>query len=238
MDKIGIETTQNVLFINEVASVAERLLAAILDYIVLGVYAIIIGMILSGIHTDSLAVQIILFLPTSFYHLVMEASNDGRSLGKMIMKIKVIRKDGAHPTLGNYLIRWIFRLVDVTLLLGGIAVVTIIFNGKGQRLGDIVANTTVIRTKQKANINDTLYVKVSDDYHVKYNEVERLSEEDIRIVKEVVSFFQKETTSQRAVHMAAKTKEQIMKKLNITTMEKATSFLKTIIKDYNYLNRM
>lgn len=67
----------------------------------------------------------------------------GATLGKAWMRLKVVRLDGAPPTLRDILIRNIGRLVDFLPLLylaGGVLVIT---SPYAQRIGDRLANTTV-----------------------------------------------------------------------------------------------
>ena len=50
------------------------------------------------------------------------------------MKIKVVRLNGTPATVGDYLLRWVFSLVDFYVLSGAIALVAVAMGGKGQRL--------------------------------------------------------------------------------------------------------
>ena len=56
-----------------------------------------------------------------FYSIAFEVFNNGQSLGKMAMKIRVIKASGGKPTFADYVARWMFRMVDVYLSLGALA---------------------------------------------------------------------------------------------------------------------
>jgi len=68
----------------------------------------------------------------------------GATLGKAWVRLKVVRIDGAPPTLRDVLVRNVGRLVDflpLLYLLGGALVIT---SPYAQRIGDRLANTTVV----------------------------------------------------------------------------------------------
>ena len=88
----------------------------------------------------------------------------------------------------------------------------IIFTKKGQRLGDLAANTIVIRLKDTQGTK-TLYTKLPEDYEIKYPEVNRLSVEDIYTVKEVLDFLKKSGKSTEAILMADKTRHALEQKM-------------------------
>lgn len=79
------------------------------------------------------------------YNLLFETLNKGKSLGKYIMKIRVIKADGSHGRFGDYFARWFFRLLDLYLSLGTFAVILFSLTEYNQRLGDLIANTVVVK---------------------------------------------------------------------------------------------
>lgn len=235
MENLSISTTQNVAIDYQLASIGERLLAGILDYILFFVYFMFTMLITSIAQMGSGFLFIFFLLPVMFYHLVCEVFFSGQSLGKLIMGIKVAKIDGSKPTLGSYVVRWIFRLVDVVLLFGAIATVTIIVNGKGQRFGDIAANTTVVRIKKKVTLNDTMYRNVPQNYEVVYPEAINLLDEDIKVVNEVLHNIRK-YRSIPAMKLTNKTRHAIENKLGIQSKSPSEQFLNTIVNDYSFLH--
>jgi|APLak6261662433_1056034.scaffolds.fasta_scaffold00060_16 uncharacterized RDD family membrane protein YckC len=232
MDNIKIQTTQNVDIEYEVASIGDRILATLLDYLFFLAYFLIIAVIASftkGALFDSIALVVILILPVLFYDLVCEAVFQGRSFGKMIMKIKVVKLDGTQANFGAYLLRWLLRIIDTRLFSGVIALIAIVINGKGQRVGDMAAGTTVIKMKQKITLNDTILNKVKSDYTIVFPEVYKLTDNDIDIIKDVMRVSLRTNNLGAIKKLAQKTKET----MGVTVNLPDTQFLATVVQDYS-----
>lgn len=235
MDNIKIQTTQNVDIEYELASIGDRILATLLDYLFFFGYILLvflfIGLIGSHIE-ENLWLLVVLFLPILLYDLLCEMFFQGKSFGKMIMKIKVVKLDGTQAGFGAYLLRWLLRIIDTRLFSGGIALIAILANGKGQRIGDMAAGTTVIKMKQKVKISDTILNKVKPTYSIVYEEVSKLSDSDIAIIKEVMQVSLRTGNQQAIDRLARKTKET----MGITTNLPHTQFLATVVQDYTQYN--
>ena len=232
MDNIRIQTTQNVDIEYELASVGDRILATLLDYVFFIAYIILIALIGSltgGKMFESIALDVLIFLPILLYDLLCEMFFQGKSFGKMIMKIKVVKLDGTQAGFGAYLLRWLLRIIDTRIFSGGVALIAIIANGKGQRIGDMAAGTTVIKMKQKVTINDTILNKVAPSYKIVFEEVSKLSDSDIAIIKEVMVMSIRTGNNQAIERLAIKTKAA----MGITTNLPHTQFLATVVQDYS-----
>ncbi len=236
MERIRINTTQNVDIEFDVASLFDRYLAVLIDMVLLGIYAMIASMVLSGFmmyggNGTTMAIAFI-SIPVAFYHLICEVAFNGQSLGKNAMKIKVVRMDGGQVTFGNYLLRWMFRLVDISLSFGGIATLSILLNGKGQRLGDMAAGTTVISTKRRNRFNDQVLLNIPEDFQVSFPEVRLLTDQDVRTIKEVMH------TSAKMQHneVILTLYNHLKKTLSIESELPPKKFLIKLLKDYYYLN--
>lgn len=235
MDNIKIQTTQNVDIEYELASIGDRILATLLDYLFFIAYALLWGVIAVFSRSEmfeSIAVVVIIALPIFLYDLLCELFFQGKSFGKMIMKIKVVKLDGTQATFGAYLLRWLLRIIDTRLFSGGVALIAILANGKGQRVGDMAAGTTVIKMKQKVTINDTILNKVKPSYTIVYPEVARLSDTDIAIIKEVMQVSLRTGNFQAIERLAAKTKQA----MGITVNLPHAQFLSTVVQDYSQYN--
>jgi hypothetical protein len=167
----------------------------------------------------------------------MEYFFNGQSPGKKMRKIKVVRLDGSSATLGNYLLRWIFRLVDIFLAQGGVAILTILINGKGQRLGDLAAGTTVIKLQSKTSLYDTVLMPLPEGYQGLYPQVKQLNDNQIALVKEVlqVTFANPDVELKNKLQNHIKT--ALEKKMGIISNEESRTFLDTVLKDYTFFNR-
>ena len=239
MQTIGVETTQNVLIKQEVANVGERIASQLIDYIIMIAYIVLLAWIsgeLFSAQNQDVFVVLMLF-PVFFYSLLSETFLQGQSLGKKVLKIKVVKIDGSSAGFGNYLVRWMFRLIDVNFLYGIVAIITIAVNGKGQRLGDMVAKTCVINLRKSKKIDDTIYVEVPDAYKLVYPEVELLNDDDIKTVKDVIGHYKKNVTNAIAVSMLRQTVDAVKKKTGIENNEIPMIFLETVLADYNFIHK-
>lgn len=234
MSTVGIETAQNVVIHHEVASVGDRMVAWILDFLVKAAWFLLFTMVFFIIDLDDYESQIIYWtlvaLPMSFYHLASELLMDGKSIGKSSMNIKVARLDGGQPTLGQYLLRWLIGPFDVWFY--GIGLVVILINGKGQRLGDLAAGTTVVSLKQRTKLTETLLTEVREEHQVRFPEVTRLTDAQAALVKEVVTSTKQANRWALMEEMAAKVREAT----GITgDGMKAMEFLQVVLRDYVHL---
>jgi uncharacterized RDD family membrane protein YckC len=247
MQSIGVETTQHVQLNYNPASVGDRLLAFLLDGFVLAGYYLLLQILIGAITDANIVSQSkleeqfwILILVYSivpfFYHLACEVIWNGKSFGKWAMNLKVVRVDGTNPTFGNYLIRWMFRLVEITFTTGLLAFITVLINGKGQRLGDIAAKTCVIKTRRKVKLTDTIYSEIDTEYIAKYPSVKDLTDKDISTIRDVLASKRSYEYATWFV-MVQRTANIIQMKLNIEKFESnADDFLVQVISDYNHLH--
>ncbi|HEX2934656.1 MAG TPA: RDD family protein [Bacteroidales bacterium] len=148
MRKIDITTTQNVTIEYELATVMERSLAAMLDILFVYVGSFIVYAIIAATTRSQMFNLLYISLPASFlYHLLLETLNKGQSLGKKIFKIRVVKINGEQPNFFDFLMRTAFRFIDILMTSGTLAMIAISSSEKGQRLGDFLADTTVIRLR-------------------------------------------------------------------------------------------
>ena len=155
MRTINITTVHNVNITYKAAPLGSRILAWGIDtglLIFTGVFIMILLLITSELNFDKInfdhpATLLPLFftiLPLMMYNLLCEIGMKGQTIGKNIMKIRVISMDGSPLSIGQCLIRWTLRLIDIHLSSGLPAILTIAFKERGQRIGDIAAKTAVI----------------------------------------------------------------------------------------------
>ncbi|MCC6369559.1 MAG: RDD family protein [Bacteroidia bacterium] len=242
MENIQISTTQNVNLNYKLAGIGPRMLAIIIDSIIRFSYIFVLYLIIfvalirnwysNQNSSDSgneimIGVLILLALPAFMYNLLCETFMNGQSFGKKIVKIKVVKLNGTQPNFGSYLIRSMFRIIDDGL----IGLITIAATEKAQRLGDMVAGTTVIELNHKVTINDTILKEVKPDYTIVYPQVAMLSDSDANIIKEVMDF----SASQEKPEHLKLLAEKIKKKYGISEVKQEDeAFLKTLLDDYSH----
>jgi uncharacterized RDD family membrane protein YckC len=191
--------------------------------------------------------KVVLFmLPFICYHLLSEIIMNGQSVGKMVMRIKVMTLQGGQPSLSQYLIRWLFRIVDFPVLmffgtLGGnmqwwlilfvfAGLICVIVTSKSQRVGDLVAGTILIDLKNRTSWQDTVFTEVESTYQPKYPQVMQLSDRDINTLKNIIETVKKRNDYDLSLKIA----DRIKSKLKMQSDQDSLEFLQTLLKDYNY----
>jgi uncharacterized RDD family membrane protein YckC len=154
-----IETPENVNLHRRLAGIGSRLLAGLLDTLLIaGLYAILLILLIAanldplGVRPDLAdTVSMVLFavlILLAFciywgYFILFETWLNGQTPGKRSLKIRVVQQEGAAVTMSAIVIRNLLRAVD---LIGFYAVagVSMFVTKKVQRLGDLAAGTVVI----------------------------------------------------------------------------------------------
>ena len=155
MKEFQIETAQNVGIVQNAATIMDRMWAYVIDTIVIYLYLFAVIMLLVFLDLnmrDTWAIYLLVSLPAFLYYVLLETFWNGQTIGKYILKTRVVRLDGSKPSFANYFVRWILRIIDVVITSGGLAALVILIRGNGQRIGDIAAQTTVISEKRKISI--------------------------------------------------------------------------------------
>ena len=234
MNTIRITTTQNIELEYDLASLGERILGRLLDGVILLAYAVIAALffVWSDMADDFMWVMImVVAIPIVFYDLVCEVFINGQSIGKRVMNIKVISLDGAQPSLGQYIIRWVFRMIDFTMTSSLCALICVAVSEKKQRVGDMVAGTTLIKTIPRTDFQQTIYVPTEQaNYQLSFPEVHHLSDQDMQLIKEVINTVHRTGNTMLAVQAADRIKET----LGIRSDMEPLSFLQVVLADYNY----
>lgn len=234
MQTISVQTTQNVSIQYPLASVGDRILAHLLDRLILAAYFIIVITVFLNIGVQVIWLWVMsIAIPWFFYFLVFEIFMNGQSPGKRVMNIQVVRLDGTQPSIGDYILRWVLSLIDFYLLSGALAVVVIAINGQGQRLGDIVAGTCVVKLIAQKEITATdVFISPDESYVPIFPQVIQLASRDIELIQQALEANMNFDNVQPVMVVA----EKIKSLLGIQTDLPPVEFLYTIVKDFNHLN--
>jgi len=246
MVELQINTTQNVNINFTAASVGERILAYIIDWLIKIAYAVVVFQIMFNVigmdewfedldNWSIMAVIALFYLPVIFYSLVFETLLDGQTIGKRILKIKVVKIDGYQASLADFVIRWFFRIVDLNIMSGVVALIAIVTSPRNQRLGDMTAGTSVITLKNNVNIDHTILEDIKEDYQPTYPNVIRLSDNDARIIKDTFLVARKNKDYKTLIKLREKIKEVV--EIKEVKQSNDVEFIDIILKDYNYFTQ-
>ena len=123
MSIIQIATAFNIDLEFEIAEFHKRLLAYIIDYLLLIIFLFSMKYLLyagfninfeENMGLDILAISV----PMLLYSLLTELWMNGQTIGKKILGIRVISLEGGEPTLGQYILRWITKFFEWPFLFG------------------------------------------------------------------------------------------------------------------------
>ncbi len=233
MEQFQIETAQNISIAQNTAHLGDRMLAYIIDSLIIVIYYVLMIWVLLALDVDpgdQWAIYMLLSLPAFLYYLLLETFMDGKTIGKSFLKIRVVKLDGTKPVFSSYFIRWILRILDIMLSSGGVAVFTILIRGKGQRVGDIAAGTTVISEKRKVFLKDTLLRDLPENYTPKFPQVTVFKDSEMQTIKNL--FDNAKRNGNHRVILSLN--NRIKKVTDITSDLQPMEFVDIVIKDYSY----
>ncbi|WP_051471270.1 RDD family protein [Patulibacter minatonensis] len=154
-DRLTISTPEAVDVVLDLAGPGTRISSGAIDLVIQGLVALVGLLILGGLNdaigddwTIVLA-SILAFLLLFFYDVAWELLGDGRTPGKMMLGLRVVRDDGRRVDPGSSVLRNLLRIIELPLLYApGIIMVTL--TKRHQRLGDVVAGSLVVREPRRA----------------------------------------------------------------------------------------
>jgi uncharacterized RDD family membrane protein YckC len=136
----------------EVHMTGRRILATIVDAIVFSVIFWVLALLFGSTSAEGGSVAFslgglgsLICLVVIFAYYTLLEGYLGQTLGKMLLGIKVVREDnGGVPGLGAAAIRTVLRIID-GILFYLVAFISVLATQKNRRLGDMAANTLVVR---------------------------------------------------------------------------------------------
>lgn len=222
----------------ELASVMQRILATLIDSVmVLTLYIVVVSI---GNFESEVADLSLGFAWIWLYQLACIVIFNGRSLGQRFMNLRIVSMNGEALEFSDYFLRWIMRPLDITLSAGMVGIFAMLGTERRQRLGDLLAGTTVISEKPSVHfaLEDIVaFHEKNDSNLVRYPGVKHVDEADILMLKNLLANNNQfaESVHREALDIAA---QKLAAMLGLKSVEEdSTAFLQQLVSDYIILTR-
>lgn len=233
---IDIRTAQQVVLSYELAPAGRRVLATIIDLSLMGLLIVVMNSILE----EGLLYSWLLFIIPGFYHLIFESTMNGRSPGKRMAGIRVMRTDGATLGFTDCFLRWIMRPLDLTFSGGVLAMFMVLGTEKRQRLGDLMAGTAVVSNRQTLHYTYTELMKLHESrstIEITWPQLRHIEEKHILFIKNILGSRGQYTDAvyRKALDTCAR-KMSTLLGIHMPP-EDPTAFLQQVVQEYIVLTR-
>lgn len=148
MNEVTITTPEHVPIRLEPAGAGSRFLATMFDTLIIMAVTMAAGFILGALLPRGIAAALTVtlnFVLTWGWHVFFEVRKQGRTPGKRALRLRVIDARGLPVSLYQSLVRNIVRALDFAPAFYGIGALVTMLTPSRRRLGDLVADTLVVR---------------------------------------------------------------------------------------------
>ncbi len=160
-----VQTPENVSLEFELAGPGSRGVAAAIDTVIQGTVLVVITIILVAIvgedsmnllwvreNTLYVVIALLAIFITQFgYFFLFEVFMHGATPGKKIVGLKVMMANGEPVSVTASLIRNLIRIGDMLPGIYAVGVICVILTRRYMRVGDLAANTVVVKARDKKN---------------------------------------------------------------------------------------
>ena len=234
MAEKNIVTGQYVRIQQTPASIWDRIVARIIDSVVIIVFLVgafyFVSMLPSMPDNVEMAVMFIIFLPVLLYDLLWEVFNNGRSFGKFLMGLRVVKADGSIPGLGSYMLRWLLYLIEGPTV-GCLGLLPMLLTEHVQRFGDLAAGTMVIKKGKYHAMEVSLeeYSYLTPNYRPTFPQAADLTERQVAVIDQTLK-----PLSPDRWDRIAQLSQKVRQVLAIDPQMNDERFLYTVLHDYYY----
>ncbi len=151
VDRISVITPERVLVEHEIAGVGSRAVAQMIDWFVLGMGYVVVFLAIAALGRAGLpawlllTILIVLAAGWPFGYFIVLETRYGATLGKRVMRIRILTVHGAPIGLRESVTRNLLRVIDILPSLYALGGTVAIISSRSQRLGDIAAGTIAVR---------------------------------------------------------------------------------------------
>jgi uncharacterized RDD family membrane protein YckC len=154
-DRITIATPEGVDLELTLAGVGSRFTSALVDLAIqlalLGAFAVLffvgVSDVVGGGGLGTAIFTVLSFLLFAGYDILFEVYASGRTPGKRLNGLRVVRDDGSPVGFLTSAVRNVLRLIDILPTLYLVGILSILTTRRNQRLGDLAAGTLVVRER-------------------------------------------------------------------------------------------
>ena len=236
---LSIRTTQNVGIDFTPASVMHRTIGGVIDALAmtaLTVFALLVASEVQILGTAESMVVLALFGCVLLYPVICETLLDGRTLGKMAMKTRVVRLDGRRATLGAFFTRWLIGLFEILMTAGSVGFVMVLVNKNPQRLGDIAAGTSVVVEPKPVTLEDLL-LSLGTETVITYPAAQFLTEEEAETIRQVLLASRSGMAFDKVMELLWATSDAFQQRMGEETVSEPWEFLTSVLESYHAANR-
>ena len=160
LQDLSLYSSEKIFYSYRLGGLGSRFIGLLLDSLILGVAYLVLGgftAAMVGVFGEALsekliivvvAVVVILYFLLSFgYFIFFETIWNGQTPGKKAAGLRVVRRTGEAVTFGSVFVRNLMRIVDALPAGNAAGMIAIFFSENRQRVGDMVADTIVVREK-------------------------------------------------------------------------------------------
>ena len=171
-NQLIIQTPEGVQFVHQLASPVVRVIAVAIDTLAIGSILSILSVSVFFLGLISLDIAaafnvLLYFIVSVGYYILLEMIWKGQTIGKRIMRLRVIDASGLKLKSNQLVLRNLLRFIDslpVLYFLGGFCA---ILSKRSQRLGDLAAGTVVVcipelRTPELSEVLGSIYNSFRD----------------------------------------------------------------------------
>jgi len=159
-----VETPERVRFRYRLAGAGPRAVAWTIDFVIrfIVTMVVLLGMMalsmipgFDGVGTG--LALLFMFLLEWFYGVFFETLLAGRTPGKLVLSIRVVRVDGSPGRFQDFMLRNLLRAVDFLPVLFGVGIAAMLVDDRMRRIGDMVAGTVVV-CEEKSRVLGTVTI--------------------------------------------------------------------------------
>ena len=246
LDKLSIDTPEQVALDFSLASIGSRFLAIAVDTLIQTAATIVLvllgvglvaafGLTFAGASPWILAVLFLLyFVIYQAYFAIFEAMWNGQTPGKRVVGLRVISVTGRPISPFEAILRNVVRIADQLPGIYAIGIVFVFFTERNQRLGDLAAGTVVVH--ERAVVADEVELKFEPPAAPTYHGASKLVPEEAAVIELFLRRRDQLGDYERS-RKAAQIADRIRERLGIVEKIDNEHFLEEVMTEYRERGR-